>query len=89
VTSLFFERLRLSIPLLTANYLAKSQKPESAKMFLLISRTLIELFSSKKPARADIPALLILLKLRQSSETVLLILSASTNSGIPPSLIRF
>jgi len=75
--------------LFTASYLAKSQKPESAKMFLLISKTLIELFSSKNPARADIPALLILLKLKQSSVTVLLTLSASTNSGIPPSLIKF
>jgi hypothetical protein len=54
-----------------------------------MSKTLIELFSSKNPASADIPALLILLKLKQSSDTVLLTLSASTNSGIPPSLIKF
>lgn len=67
VTSLFLERFKLSIPLFLANYFAKSQNPESENVFLLTSRTLIDLLSSRKPAKDDIPALLILLKLRHSS----------------------
>lgn len=89
VTSLFFERLRLSIPLLCASSLAKSTKPESEKAFLLISRTLSVLLSARKPLNAEIPALLILLKLKHSSCRAEFFLRASTNAYRPPSLMKF
>ena len=51
LTSLFFEKLMLTIPLLRAIFLAKTTKPESVNEFLLISRTFMVWFSSKKVER--------------------------------------
>ena len=88
-TSLFLLIFKLSIPLLKARCFANSTKPESEKLFLLISKTLIAEFYSRKPLKVESPVLFILFVLRHNSSKVLFSIKATTNSAIPPSLIKF
>ncbi len=88
-TSLLRLIFKLSIPLLCARCFANSTNPVSEKLFLLISKTFIVQFYSRKPLRVERPVLFILFVLRDSSSKVLFSIKATTNSAIPPSLIKF